>query len=172
MTLCILYYQIYRPSFLRLVVCRRKTKYRSELIPWEPSFKCTSTGSVVWPHPFQCTIAITPPSIKDSATGTLRHKDITISLQNVEKHSVSKIFIHPGWNKTAYFDTRGNDLAILELENPITEWTDSVQPACLPVLAQLSDYMEATVMGSEARLCLVWPIVHMITKLPQTVRRA
>ena len=78
---------VYRPSHLRLVVCRRKTKYRSELIPWEPSFKCTSTGSVVWPHPFECTIAITPPSIKDSTTGTLRHKDITISLQNVEKRS-------------------------------------------------------------------------------------
>ena len=78
---------VFRPSHLRLVVCRRKTKYRSELIPWEPSFKCTSTGSVVWPHPFECTIAITPPSIKDSTTGTLRHKDITISLQNVEKRS-------------------------------------------------------------------------------------
>ena len=78
---------VYRPSYLRLVVCRRKTKYRSELISWEPSFKCTSAGSVVWPHPFECTIVITPPSIKDSTTGTLRHKDITISLQNVEKRS-------------------------------------------------------------------------------------
>ena len=67
---------------------------------------------------------------------------VTSVKQNVEKHSVSKIFIHPGWNKTAYFDTRGNDLAILELKNPITEWTDSVQPACLPDPVQLTDYME------------------------------
>lgn len=70
---------------MRLVVCRRKTKYRSEPIAWEPSFKCTSTGSIVWPHPFECIIAISPPAIKDASTGTLRHKDVTISLQNIDK---------------------------------------------------------------------------------------
>ena len=70
------------------MVTRHKTKYRSEAIAWEPSFKCTSSGSIVWPQPFECIIPITPPTMKDASTGRLRHKDITISLQNVDKKTI------------------------------------------------------------------------------------
>ena len=86
--------KFFRPTDLRIIVTRsprdvmkRKTRYRSEMIAWEPSFKCTSTGSIVWPHPFECIIAITPPTIKDVSSGTLHHKDVTIAIQNVIKNS-------------------------------------------------------------------------------------
>ena len=100
---------------MRLVVCRRKTKYRSELIAWEPSFKCTSTGSIVWPHPFECIIAISPPAIKDASTGTLRHKDVTISLQNIDKTKNStksakknkKTLAKVRLNLTNYYESAG-----------------------------------------------------------------
>ena len=83
---------------------------------------------------------------------------ITVSLGvtsiqgNVEKRKVSNIFIHPGWNKTAYFDTDGDDLAILELESPISDWSDSIKPVCLPDIGRLPDYEKLTRTGSKVEV--------------------
>ena len=55
-------------------------------------------------------------------------------------HDVSRIIIHPGWNKTLSFDHSGNDLALLELKTPITEWSEKIQPVCLPDLDNLEVY--------------------------------
>ena len=69
------------------MVCRHKKKYRSDILAWEPSLKCVTTGSVVWHPPFECVIAITPPAIKDPSEGTLRHNDITIAIKNVDEYA-------------------------------------------------------------------------------------
>ena len=107
----------FRPTHLRIVVCRRKTKYRSDLLAWEPSLKCISTGSIVWHHPFECIIAITPP-IKDVSTGTLRHKDVTIALQNVARHTKQ--------NSTKTGKTNSKTLAKLRLN--LADYYDAAGP--------------------------------------------
>ena len=43
--------------------------------------------------------------------------------------------IHPGWNHSYWkdpdFHDWNNDIAIIKLKEPV-EWTDAVQPVCLP----------------------------------------
>ena len=100
------------------MVTRHKTKYRSEAIAWEPSFKCTSSGSIVWPQPFECLIPITPPTIKDVSTGSLRHKDITISLQNVDKKS----------SQNTSKPTQKNKKTLAKVRLNLTDYYDSHNP--------------------------------------------
>ena len=77
----------------------------------------------------------------------------TIGTSNVKKRKISKIFIHPGWNKTAsVFDTDGNDLAILELASPVTDWSPSVNKICLPDINRLADFEEFIEIGSKVNV--------------------
>lgn len=46
--------------------------------------------------------------------------------QEVQDREVGKIFVHPDYNHTLYF----NDIAILKLETPV-EITNFVRPCCL-----------------------------------------
>ena len=60
---------------------------------------------------------------------------------------VTRIIIQPGWDTELAFDTSGNDLALLELNSAITEWSDKIQPVCLPVPDNIDSYRKFVATG-------------------------
>ena len=94
----------YQPTHIKTIVERRRKNRASEPMLWEPSLKCTSTGSAVWHPPFIVTLAITVPKF---AKGTLlRHKDAYISIENLDaKKGKKKLLAKARLNLSDYFES-------------------------------------------------------------------
>ena len=96
----------YQPTHLKAVVERRRRTRTSDSVLWEPSLKCTSTGSGVWHPPFVVNLAITVPKLKTKASGTLlRHKDAYISIENYDVRGKKKLLAKSRLNLSDYFES-------------------------------------------------------------------
>ena len=73
---------------------------------WEASLTTSSSGTGVWHPPFVVVCAVTPPVWK-SGSGTLRHKDCHVSLENVDLKGRRKLLAKARINLTDYYEAKG-----------------------------------------------------------------
>lgn len=71
----------WKPNKLCVVWTRRSRRVFTEPLEWEPSLKDPLKGSVIYPVPENCTVAVT--LFKDSRTNELEDKDWTFVLEDV-----------------------------------------------------------------------------------------
>lgn len=106
----------YQPTHLKAIFERHRRVRTSDPVLWEPSLKCTSTGSGVWHPPFIIHVAITVPKIsKASSQGellTLRQKDAFVSIENVDLKGKRKLLAKARLNLSEYFESAAeNDVS-------------------------------------------------------------
>ena len=73
---------------------------------WEASLTTSSSGTGVWHPPFVVVCAVTPPVWK-SGSGTLRHKDCHVCLENVDLKGRRKLLAKARVNLTDYYESKG-----------------------------------------------------------------
>lgn len=98
----------YQPTHLRAIFERHRKNRGSDPVLWEPSLKCTSTGSGIWHPPFVIHVAITVPKASKSSSGellSLKQKDAFISIENLDLKGKRKLLAKARLNLSAYFES-------------------------------------------------------------------
>ena len=103
----------FQPTHLKVIFERHRLLKTSNPVLWEPSLKCTSTGSGVWHPPFIIHVAITVPKLsKASNSDTLRHKDAFVSIENTDLKGKKKLLAKARLNLSDYFESAAeNDVS-------------------------------------------------------------
>ena len=100
----------YQPTHLKAVFERHRQSHSSDQVLWEPSLRCTSTGSGVWHPPFIIHTTITVPKLSKSSGGdrdslVLRQKDAYVSIENVDIKRKRKLLAKARLNLSDYFES-------------------------------------------------------------------
>ena len=106
----------FQPTHIKVIFERHRKTRSSNPVLWEPSLKCTSTGSGVWHPPFIIHVAITvPKTTKGGLAGEafgLRHKDAFVSIENVDLKGKRKLLAKARLNLSEYFESAAeNDVS-------------------------------------------------------------
>ena len=105
----------YQPTHLKAIFERhsntlkgQRQSHSSDQVLWEPSLRCTSTGSGVWHPPFIIHTAVTVPKLSKSTIGdkdslVLRQKDAYVSIENLDMKGKRKLLAKTRLNLSDYF---------------------------------------------------------------------
>ena len=107
----------YQPTHLKAIFERhsntlkgQRQSHSSDQVLWEPSLRCTSTGSGVWHPPFIIHTAVSVPKLSKSTIGdkdslVLRQKDAYVSIENLDLKGKRKLLAKTRLNLSDYFES-------------------------------------------------------------------
>ena len=107
----------YQPTHLKAIFERhsntlkgQRQSHSSDQVLWEPSLRCTSTGSGVWHPPFIIHTAVSVPKLSKSTIGdkdslVLRQKDAYVSIENFDIKGKRKLLAKTRLNLSDYFES-------------------------------------------------------------------
>ena len=100
----------YQPTHLKATFERHRQSFSSGQVLWEPSLRCTSSGSGVWHPPFIIHTTISVPKLSKSNTGekdslVLRQKDAYVSIENLDLKGKKKLLAKARLNLSDYFES-------------------------------------------------------------------
>ncbi len=99
---------LYQPTSVTAVLRRHRRRWRSDKTHWEPSLKSPREGFCFWHPPFATAVVVTKPKEKSDKKGSssseAAHKDVFVSVENVDAKGKKKVLAKARLDLMEYYD--------------------------------------------------------------------